>query len=416
MPATKRASGGDTRAAPAAKSGSQFNALTMVGYDTNGDGRVDSLDTNGDGNIDALVLPANGKKKTQLETSNSMAIKISAAVMLAVQGYDTNGDGLIDHLDTNGDGKIDSQIVPNAPAVHGGGGASQKRGHDGTLIAVGYDTNMDGRVDCLDTNGDGEIDAKVVALTSARQGGGPEDSKIASKVLLSAAVTLSIVGYDTNGDGQIDHLDTNGDGKIDSQIVPYSEGGSDSDSPSAGAAAAPAPAPASKASAGDASTKGSDGAVHLPSSTPRMASKQDAKVEPNEFEPSAKKFRRGKDAAAHPLAHDMRHVTLMLPVNGPGNASERMQVRISPPVTTPTTTCLYGQEGRRQQRRRAKTARGERNQPTRDSLLLSVQPLRSEQPPNRVDSTGFWKVAWCVREGPVPRLCLADSRFSALRR
>eukprot|EP01050_Picozoa_sp_SAG11_P045002 SAG11_NODE_22190_length_410_cov_1.302251_1_plen_45_part_10 len=37
---------------------SSSNEQPWVGYDTNGDGKVDSLDTNGDGNIDSLLLPA----------------------------------------------------------------------------------------------------------------------------------------------------------------------------------------------------------------------------------------------------------------------------------------------------------------------------------------------------------------------
>eukprot|EP01051_Picozoa_sp_SAG22_P006799 SAG22_NODE_458_length_10257_cov_4.533373_4_plen_831_part_00 len=328
---------------------------TMVGYDTNGDGRVDSLDTNGDGNIDALVLPANSRKRSRLELSKSMPIKMSAAVMLEVQGYDTNEDGSIDHLDTNGDGKIDSRIVPNAPSAQGGS-SSQKRGHDGTLIAVGYDTNMDGRVDCLDTNGDGQIDAKVVPVgtgdnvsaatqssagkAASAQSSSQSKSKEASKVLLSAAVTLSIVGYDTNGDGKIDHLDTNGDGVIDSRIVPCSsssEAGSEGDMPGSSAPAA----------AGSGKGPGGDGQKRV--GRPREESAS-VKSEPREFEPSSKKSRRGGAGAGHDsgslLAQDMRHASLSLPINEPGSANERMQ------------------------------------------------SSRSQQPPNRVDSTGFWKVAW----------------------
>ena len=151
--------------------------VQMVGYDTNCDGKVDQLDTNGDGVIDSMILPIPTSQIPQgrmAKICQSMPIKLSAAVMISATGYDTNGDGAIDSLDTNADGKIDSRIVPQAAsgeeAAGGRGKAApitvqkQQRDKDGTLIAVGYDTNYDGKVDCLDTNGDGNIDAKIVRI------------------------------------------------------------------------------------------------------------------------------------------------------------------------------------------------------------------------------------------------------------
>jgi hypothetical protein len=158
---------------------SKYDAILvqMVGYDTNCDGKVDQLDTNGDGVIDSMILPIPTSQIPQgrmAKVCQSMPIKLSAAVMISATGYDTNGDGAIDSLDTNADGRIDSRIVPQAAsgeeAAAGRGKAApmpvqkQQRDKDGTLIAVGYDTNMDGKVDCLDTNGDGNIDAKIVRI------------------------------------------------------------------------------------------------------------------------------------------------------------------------------------------------------------------------------------------------------------
>lgn len=151
--------------------------VQMVGYDTNGDGKVDQLDTNGDGVIDSMILPIPKSQIPQgkmMNISQSMPIKLSAAVMMSATGYDTNGDGMIDSLDTNADGKIDSRIVPQTAKGEEADGSKikaapmpvqkQQRDQDGTLIAVGYDTNWDGKVDCLDTNGDGNIDAKIVKI------------------------------------------------------------------------------------------------------------------------------------------------------------------------------------------------------------------------------------------------------------
>ena len=145
---------------------SKYDAILvqMVGYDTNCDGKVDQLDTNGDGVIDSMILPIPTSQIPQgrmAKVCQSMPIKLSAAVMISATGYDTNSDGAIDSLDTNADGKINSRIVPQAVGdeeVAGGRGKAapmpvqkQHRDKDGTLIAVGYGTNMDGKVDCTPT-------------------------------------------------------------------------------------------------------------------------------------------------------------------------------------------------------------------------------------------------------------------------
>jgi hypothetical protein len=95
---------------------------------------------------------------------------------MSATGYDTNGDGMIDSLDTNGDGKIDSRIVRSkregkvkaAPDSHRSD--STRMSTNAVANFVGYDTNMDGEVDGLDTNGDGIIDARIVKIEEDEDG------------------------------------------------------------------------------------------------------------------------------------------------------------------------------------------------------------------------------------------------------
>mmetsp|Transcript_7042 Transcript_7042/g.13433 ORF Transcript_7042/g.13433 Transcript_7042/m.13433 type:complete len:523 (-) Transcript_7042:213-1781(-) len=90
-----------------------------MGYDTTGDGKIDSLDTNGDGRID-MMMPSQQPPIAQavVQIPSTIPVDTTGDGRPNAMGYDTNGDGRINALDTTGDGKIDMQkpsnYVPNS--------------------------------------------------------------------------------------------------------------------------------------------------------------------------------------------------------------------------------------------------------------------------------------------------------------
>ena len=85
------------------------------------------------------------------------------------------------------------QSPPVAPLVCPGGGVARAEvaldlTGDGVSESVGYDTTGDGRVDSLDTNGDGAIDARVVRSAAVQGGRSPPTVKKARRVLSAARI------------------------------------------------------------------------------------------------------------------------------------------------------------------------------------------------------------------------------------
>ena len=102
-----------------------------MGYDTIGDGRMDSLDTTGDSRPDVYVgppQPGNGnvlvpqeQQQTQQQQHPVVRPNVQPLGVIPVdttgdgipsQGHDTTGDGQMDSLDTDGDGRPDVILHP----------------------------------------------------------------------------------------------------------------------------------------------------------------------------------------------------------------------------------------------------------------------------------------------------------------
>ena len=99
-----------------------------VGFDTTGDGMIDSLDTTGDGRID-MALPSNTKQPPppmvsavvmQSPLQSGVHVDTTGDGVANAVGYDTTGDGKIDSLDTTGDGRIDMSRQQPPPPTYSG--------------------------------------------------------------------------------------------------------------------------------------------------------------------------------------------------------------------------------------------------------------------------------------------------------
>jgi len=140
------------------KNAENYNEVTSTNFiaiDTESDGHIDGYDVDGDGVIDA---------KSNLGHASITASQI-----------DLDGDGIIDGVDIDGDGIIDvesessiafSQIDLDGDGIFDGVDIDG----DGIIdTEIGIDFDGDGIIDGYDTDGDGYIDVVAGALAVASQ-------------------------------------------------------------------------------------------------------------------------------------------------------------------------------------------------------------------------------------------------------